>query len=280
MNPRTTARPPAPDFLLPSAGGAAWSGTTNHARLPRASKPSDASRSPATAVYLAPHERTLLVDLARDGVLTSAQIRRRYYPGRALKTVLNRLGELAQGGYVRRQRWGFDPENGRRELAGWLVTEHGLRRIGLAVPAARRRRSVLASLPHDATVADLRDMVTASLTASGVVVRWTTERELTWGVPWLPAGMASPSKRPDGVLHLDDERLIAIEVETTQHNATRLAEKVAAYRDAIAGGIYAAVWYFAISGGTTEAIRRAINDHGDTSRMDVRPLPPGVTIYR
>jgi hypothetical protein len=135
----------------------------------------------------------LVADLGRDGVLTSEQIHRRYYPGRARKTVLNRLGELAAGGYLRRQRWGYDPENGKRELAGWLPTAHGLQRVGVPLPAIRRRRSALASLPHDATVADVRWAVEAGLAARGEAARWTTERELLLGPDWLPAELAAPS---------------------------------------------------------------------------------------
>jgi hypothetical protein len=77
-----------------------------------------------------------------------------------------------------------------------------------------------------------------------------------------------------------DEKRVAVEVETTQHNARQLAEKAATYREAIARGVYAGAWWYAVPGGTTEAVRRAIADSGDPDRMRVSPMPEGVTVYR
>jgi hypothetical protein len=146
----------------------------------------------------------------------------------------------------------------------------------------RGREGALASLPHDATVADLRERVEADLAGEGV--RWTTERELARGEAWLPADLASPRKRPDGVLTLADGRRIAVEVDTSRHAAGYLAEKVAAYRSAIARGIYAAAVWYAVAGGTMEAVRRALDAHGGADcaagRLEVRPIPAEVTVYR
>ena len=238
-------------------------------------------------VWLPAHEQALLLDLDRDGVLTTAQVHRRHYPGRSRKTVLNRLALLTAAGLVVRRVWGYDPQDGRRVLSGWCATGRGLRRVGLAVPAVRGREGALASLAHDATVADLRERVEADLAGEGV--RWTTERELARD----ESGPSAPTdqmvrvgqrRRPDGVLTLADGRRIAVEVDTSRHAAGYLTLKVAAYRRAIAQGDYAAVVWYAVSGGTMEAVRRALDAHGGADRaagrLDVCPIPAGVTVYR
>ena len=63
-------------------------------------------------VWLPAHERELLLDLDRDGVLTTAQVHRRHYPGRSRKTVLSRLARLTAARLVVRRVWGYDPQEG------------------------------------------------------------------------------------------------------------------------------------------------------------------------
>jgi hypothetical protein len=198
--------------------------------------------------------------VARHGLLTTEQARRRHFPGPTRKTARNALCALADGGHVVRRRWGYDPRTGEARSA-WLPTLRGLRRVGLDVPARRHRRaSALQSLPHDATVVDVAERVLDDLAAGGVAAGWLTEAELVRGEAWLPRELAAEAKRPDGVLVLPGGQRLAVEVETTRHSARRLAAKVADCRRAVEAGVYyGAVWY-CVPGGAGAAVERALHE--------------------
>jgi hypothetical protein len=71
-----------------------------------------------------------------------------------------------------------------------------------------------------------------------------------------------------------------VEVDTTQHNARRLARRCAAYREALARGVYDGVVWYRAPGATLAAAGRAIGEHGDEHRMRAAPIHEGATVYR
>jgi hypothetical protein len=153
------------------------------------------------------------------------------------------------------------------------------------VPVARDRGSVLESLPHDATVTEVEEAVLGGLAARGAAVAWATERELRRGVDWLPPAWAADAVRPDGVLCVrrpeGREERLAVEVDTTQHSARRLARTcAAAYREALARGVYDGVVWSCAPGAALAAAGRAVAEHGDGRRMRAAPVPEGAAVYR
>ena len=122
------------------------------------------------------------------------------------------------------------------------------------------------------------------LAARGATAAWTTERELKRGVAWLPPEWAADAVRPDGVLRVrrpdGGEERLAVEVDTTQHNARQLARTCAAYREALARGVYDGVVWYCAPGATLAAAARAIAEHGDPQRMRAAPVPEGAAVYR
>jgi hypothetical protein len=118
----------------------------------------------------------------------------------------------------------------------------------------------------------------------GAAAAWATERELKRGVAWLPREWTTDAVRPDGVLCArrpeGREERLAVEADTTQHNARQLARKCAAYREALARGVYDGVVWYCVPGATLAAAGRAIAEYGDEQRMRAAPVPEGATVYR
>jgi hypothetical protein len=120
---------------------------------------------------------------------------------------------------------------------------------------------------------------------------WLTERELLWGalddlaVPGAPHGRRwqGVGVRPDGVLVLPGQR-VAVEVDLTQHSASKLAQTIARYRELLGpdptGAVLQRVNWYCLPGGALEAVRRGITRHGDPAVMAARPLPAAVPVYR
>jgi hypothetical protein len=229
-----------------------------------------------------PRHITLLLDAGRHGLLTFRQVQRRHFPGACDQTVHRHLKRLRDGGYLDRRVWGYGAAGEHK--AAYLCTARGLRACGLDVPVARNRSSVLGSLPHDATVTEVEEAVLRELVARGVAADWTTERELKRGVDWLPRQWAADAVRPDGVLcvHRPDgrEERLAVEVDTTQHNARQLARTCAAYREALALGVYDGVVWYCAPGAALAAAGRAIAEHGEARRMQAASVPADATVYR
>jgi hypothetical protein len=222
------------------------------------------------------------LDAGRHGLLTFRQVRRRHFPDACDQTVHRHLRRLRDAGYLDRRVWGYGAHGEHK--AAYLCTARGLRACGLDVPVARDRGSVLASLPHDATVTEVAEAVLAGLAASGVGAAWTTERELKRGVAWLPREWATDAVRPDGVLRVrrpdGREERLAVEVDTTQHNAHQLARRCAAYREALARDVYDGVVWFCAPGATLASVERAVAEYGDGRRMRAAPVPEGAAVYR
>jgi hypothetical protein len=178
--------------------------------------------------------------------------------------------------------WGYGAAG--EHQAAYLCTARGLRAGGLDVPVARDRGSVLASLPHDATVTEVEEVVLTELKTRGATAAWATERELKRGVEWLPRAWAADAVRPDGVLRVrrpdGREERLAVEVDTTQHSARQLARKCAAYREALALGVYDGVVWYCTPGATLAAAGRAIAEYGDEQRMRAAPIPECAAVYR
>jgi hypothetical protein len=89
--------------------------------------------------------------------------------------------------------------------------------------------------------------------------------------------VAADALRPDGVLCVrrpdGREERLAVEADTTQHGARRLTRTCAAYREALALGVYDGVVWSCAPGAGLATAGRAFAECGDGRRMRAAPSP-------
>jgi hypothetical protein len=264
-----------------------------------------ARNEPRVRLVLTRRDVAVLADLARFGVLSQEQIRRRHFPDTApgASTVRGRLRLLQLAGYVRHL------PGGPFQAGVYLATARGIAQTGLGLrPVAPADGAQPVWVWHHLTVADLADALLFYARERGTPgVRWLTERELRAGQPWLPREPARRARArvrgggysaPDGCLLLpapDGQGAIgggggagvrlAVEAEL-HHKADRFYEaKLAWYREhltAPAPGVPAPfdrARYYCATPAIAAAIERVAGRLGVVP-LDTRPLPPGVAVYR
>jgi Replication-relaxation len=282
--PDPSSRPAGSDYPPPLLSATDCASPALPATEPSrvAPRPSASSAARRRAGFVpGPRHVALLADAGRHGLLTFRQAERRHFPAACDQPVHRHLKRLRDAGHLDRRVWGYGAAGEHK--AAYLCTARGLRACGLDVPVARDRESVLASLPHDATVTEVAEAVLAGLAARGVAAAWTTEREPERGVDWLPREWAADAVRPDGVLRVrrpdGREERLAVEADTTQHGARRLARKCAAYREALARGVDDGEVRYYVPGSTLAAAarRRGVRRRAAPAGG---PLPEGAAVYR
>jgi hypothetical protein len=212
------------------------------------------------SVLLTPRDLALLRELARFRVLTAEQLRRRHFPGRALATCWNRLGQLKAADYVARVPLGYGHE------AAWLVTGRGAAASFCGLDAPRCDGVPGAWFRHHLAVADVAESLIDGRYHGGTP-SWQTEAE--WS-----REHGGGVLRPDGVLTLTapdgTEHLLGVEVELHPKTPRRYVPKVVWYRERLgAGDLHRVRWYVA-DAATRRVVSSAIRG---VPGMEVLPLP-------
>jgi hypothetical protein len=214
---------------------------------------------------LHPHDRWIVEDLVRFGVLETVHFARRY--GLPLDRTPPRLARLCRDGFAKLNR-------------RWLYPTQIYFPTPLAVAALGFERKPEKPFPqlvaHHLAVADLADLLLEDDPMAG----WRTELELRidrqrearfdWG--------RRNTHVPDGLL-LQSDRRIAIEVEINRKSSTKYAEICEWY--AAQAEVDRLRWYAAeqaVRGRLQNVVRR----HGFSLdlEIDVLPFPTGVRVRK
>ena len=154
-----------------------------------------------------------------------------------------RLYRLTEAGYLQHKRFQHaTPRVYWLTRAGWEVSgDH------LSAPRAINRVTYF----HDTQLVDLSQALIAETGGA-----FTPERRLR--AELLAKGRRTRSHLPDGLLYLDDQKPIAIELECSMKAAARLRKIVTDY--AVNTGLQA-VWYFVTNDEVRRLIERATKPH-------------------
>ena len=150
-----------------------------------------------------------------------------------------RLTRLTEAGYLQRRRFEHGgPRVHWLTAQGWKVSGDPLK-----APKAINRVTYF----HDIMLVDLAQALTAETGGS-----FTPERRLRADL--LAKGFRTRRHLPDGLLHLDGQKPIAIELECSMKEARRLRKIVTDYA---IDTKFQAVWYFVTNNRVRRLIERA-----------------------
>lgn len=190
---------------------------------------------------LQPRDLEIFAFVARHGVCTPGQLRRRFWPGAHVNGTYRRVEKLVQHGYLTTDRtWYHGPLAIR-------VTRQGLRSAGLPFHPFRL---TWGRLPHQLAMVDLSE----ELVARHQDATWRTERELR--LDWYAdrARGIEHHRLPDGMIVLGGER-IAVELELSEKRSRDYQALGDAYLEELILGMHG-VWWFVAGDRIAEQLRR------------------------
>lgn len=194
-------------------------------------------------IVLTPRDERLLETLYDFGLMTTAQLGRRIFPGVKATTVLRRLRKLSKRGFIASQ------EGLGRGKFVWSVTAKGGSLIGFPQGYGHVNRN---SLEHDVAVSEVR----LTLEEIGAVTDWQSGHLLKRAVA-KPKRGEKPGPFPDGILLVakkDHPLPVAIEVELTAKAAGRYLSVLSSYEQKKS---IAAVWYLTSQRSIGKAVLQA-----------------------
>ncbi len=243
----------------------------------------DYSRPPALAgVALTTRDLAIFGDLYRLRIVGVPWLARHHFRG-SEPAAWVRLRRLVRAGYIDRLPAQRNVHRGHR------LTSKGRRVIGIArrVNTPTKAWGSDFHAVHTMLLTELMDGVLADcapLAAQGWSSRWITEQEL-WEPehePWFPRALGVV---PDGVLELTKDRVtqrLAVELERHVKRPDKYATKLPRYRQLLDQGVITRVRWYVTHPTVGNAVRRALRAArfaDDDRRVEVRPLPEGITVY-
>lgn len=154
-----------------------------------------------------------------------------------------RMQKLTEAGYLQRR-----PFEHRGQNMNWL-TKKGWDASGDSLPPPKSINRV--TVFHDMMLVDLSQDVVAQTGGA-----FFTERRLRADL--LSKGSRTRSHLPDGLLYIDDQKPIAIELEMSVKAADRLDKIIASYFTNLK---LKEVWYFVTSTNVRKAVERTIGTY-------------------
>ncbi len=175
-------------------------------------------------VRLTRRDGSILEDCYRQTVLSFTQMRERHFPGKAVTTVSNRLGQLCRGGYLKRTRVTLPGYGGAGEVGVvYQVTKLTLGCLQRRHPDEVISRQVvplnLNQLGHDLRLSD---------TISALRKRFSSH-QIIHGTHFHRANPGE-KKHPDAILVDSGDEQIAVELELTAKSENRYRAIVLEYR--------------------------------------------------
>ena len=190
---------------------------------------------------LTTRDRHMLQWINGHGCVTVEQATK--WMGVTYPTAQVRMRKLAEAGYLHRKRFEFaTPRVHWLTRKGWEVSSDSL-----APPKTINRITYF----HDITLVDVALAVVAQTGGS-----FSPERRLRANL--LTKGRRARSHIPDGLLYLDGEKPIAIEVELSVKSVGRLDKIISSY---ITNLKLKEIWYFVTSNEVRNAVERTIGNY-------------------
>lgn len=183
-------------------------------------------------------DREMMQWINGHGFVTIAQACR--WMGVHYQTAQRRMHKLCQGQYLKRNRFEFGkPRVHWPSVMGWEISSDKL------VPLKAINR---VTYFHDLTLVDVAHWLVEETGGAFVPERRLKENLVS-------KGRRLPGHLPDGLLYIDDQEPIAIELEMSVKNGKKLREIIARYST---NSALSEIWYIATNNEVENAVRRAI----------------------
>jgi DNA-binding Lrp family transcriptional regulator len=186
-------------------------------------------------------DKKLFLKLASHGMLSTKQATRLIFNAIASTTVLRRLRILEENYFLKR----ITGLNSYEVL--WVLTEKGANEVSVSVPKKNWSKNIL---EHDYKLLSLR----LKLEKAGIARSWIPEHEIR-SLIYKKYGLQEGKQKliPDGLMGT-----VAIELELTLKNQSRIKEIVSRYQDKKE---LTAVWYIASSQSILKSFFREWSNH-------------------
>ena len=193
-------------------------------------------------MQITPRDRDMLQWINGHGFVTVAQAAQ--WMGVHYQTAQRRIGKLCQALHLKRQRFEFgQPRVHWLSETGWIASNDQL------TPLRNVNRITYL---HDLTLVDVAQCLVDE--TGGTFV---PERRLKESL--LSRGRRVAGHLPDGILYLDQEKPIAVELEMSTKNPKKLRNIISSYST---NSNISEIWYYVTNKETYGALRRAIKNNG------------------